>query len=97
MHAYALLLGRLAPDDVFARRLEKQIGKYNEELRDASVKVNGDAVGATQEQALSEFIHQVQQQLRRLQDKIDEKKAELAALREGEGEEDVETEAADLP
>lgn len=75
-------------------RLERQIGKYHEELSAATLRVERDDVGATQEQALSEFIHQVQQQVRRLQEKAEQKKEELAALREGE---EAEEDADELP
>jgi hypothetical protein len=70
------------------------MGKYNDELRDASLKVGRDDVGATEEQALSEFIHQIQQQHRKLQDIAEEKRAELTALREGE---EAEEDADELP
>lgn len=80
------------------RRLETQIGKYHDELRVAQGKLEGEDVGATEEQALSEFIHQVQQQVRRLRGKAEEKSAEIAALKAGEvADADVEENADDLP
>ena len=78
-------------------RLEKQMKKYHDELRAAMERLEGDDTGASHEQALSEFVHQVQQQLGRLQDKRDDKRKELAALK-GRGEDDdAEAMADELP
>lgn len=76
------------------RRLERQMGKYNDELRDAMLRVEKEDNASDEEQALSEFIHQLQLQVRRLQGKAEEKQLEIASLTAAE---EVEQSADDLP